>query len=304
MREINNDKKLGRGLSALLGDNSKNKNPAKIVEDINTNDEAVQLLPLTKIIAGVYQPRKYFDQEKLEELSESIRENGIIQPIIVRSAHATGTFEIVAGERRFKAAQMAGLPKVPVIIKDINNIQALEFAIIENVQRADLSTIEEAQGYKQLMNEFDYTQDQVAKKIGCSRSHIANVLRLLSLPEEVQIMLDKGQITFGHAKAIINNDDVLAAAKRIVDENLTVRDAEIIFNGNGALLERSGSKSVNKKQKDKAIKNQSLANIEKRLTSLFDNKVKAEYNPTKKKGKIIIFYSDLAAIERLIRKIK
>lgn len=304
MREVNNDKRLGRGLSALLGDSSKNKKPDAVIEDINANNEAVQIMPVNKIIAGVYQPRKFFDHEKLTELSESIRENGIIQPIIVRAADERGTFEIVAGERRFKAAQMAGIPKVPVIVKDINNIQALEFAIIENVQRADLSTIEEAHGYKQLMTEFDYTQDQVARKIGCSRSHIANVLRLLLLPEEVQVMLDRGQITFGHAKAIINNDDVLAAAKRIVAENLTVRDTEILFNSNGiAPIPSSSQHKLSKTHKQKAAKNQSLTHIEKKLSSLFDNKVKAEYNASKKKGKITIFYSDLSEVEKIIRKL-
>ena len=152
--EINNDKKLGRGLSALLGEN-KTKDSSRVNIPINSHDESVQLISVNNLIAGVYQPRKYFDQNQLLELSNSIRENGIIQPIIVRRADGRGTFEIVAGERRFKAAKMAGLNQVPVIIKDIENTQALEFAIIENVQRTDLSPIEEAQGYKQLIREFD-----------------------------------------------------------------------------------------------------------------------------------------------------
>jgi ParB family chromosome partitioning protein len=232
MKEISSDKRLGRGLSALLSDSSKNKKPDSVVEKICNDDESVQIIPTTRIIAGIYQPRKHFDNEALAELSESIRENGIIQPIIVRTADERGTFEIVAGERRFKAAQMAGLPKVPVIVKNISNIQALEFAIIENVQRADLSPIEEAQGYKQLMDEFDYTQSQVSKKIGCSRSHIANILRMLSLPKEVQDMLEKEQITLGHAKAIMNNDNATESAQRIIKEQLTVRDAEVLFSEN------------------------------------------------------------------------
>ena len=296
---MNHDKKLGRGLSALLGEASK----AKDANANNSDNGSVQLLSTNKIIAGIYQPRKSFDQNQLLELSNSIRENGIIQPIIVRKADDRGTFEIVAGERRFKAAKMAGLDQVPVIIKDIDNHQALEFAIIENVQRADLLPMEEARGYKQLMNEFDYTQEQVAKKIGCSRSHIANILRLLSLPIEVQELLDQGKITFGHAKIIMNSENAVEIARQIVANNWTVRDVETMFKNDGleARTKSNAIKKIKPTSKNKKDKNQSVKNIESKLKQLFSEKlVKAEYNHQKKKGKVTIFFNDLKEMEELV----
>lgn len=300
--EINNDKKLGRGLSALLGEN-KTKDSSRVNIPINSHDESVQLISVNNLIAGVYQPRKYFDQNQLLELSNSIRENGIIQPIIVRRADGRGTFEIVAGERRFKAAKMAGLSQVPVIIKDIENTQALEFAIIENVQRTDLSPIEEAQGYKQLIREFDYTQEQVAKKIGCSRSHIANILRLLSLPKEVQELLDQGKITFGHAKVIMNSENAVEIARQIVENNWTVRDIETMFKNDELEVEIKSSviKKINPTTKNKKNQSQTVKNVELKLKQLFaENLVKAEYNQQKHKGKITIFFKDLKEIEELV----
>ncbi len=300
--EINNDKKLGRGLSALLGEN-KTKDSSRVNIPINSHDESVQLISVNNLIAGVYQPRKYFDQNQLLELSNSIRENGIIQPIIVRRADGRGTFEIVAGERRFKAAKMAGLSQVPVIIKDIENTQALEFAIIENVQRTDLSPIEEAQGYKQLIREFDYTQEQVAKKIGCSRSHIANILRLLSLPKEVQELLDQGKITFGHAKVIMNSENAVEIARQIVENNWTVRDIETMFKNDELEVEIKSSviKKINPTTKNKKNQSQTVKNVELKLKQLFaGNLVKAEYNQQKHKGKITIFFKDLKEIEELV----
>ncbi len=299
--EINNDKKLGRGLSALLGDTSKTKDIRSTAT--NNDNDSVQTISVNNIIAGVYQPRKSFDQDQLLELSNSIRENGIIQPIIVRKADERGTFEIVAGERRFKAAKMAGLNKVPVIVKDIDNTQALEFAIIENVQRADLSPIEEAHGYKQLMTEFDYTQEQVAKKIACSRSHIANILRLLSLPIEVQHLLDQGKISFGHAKVIMNSENVLELAKQIVENNWTVRDIETMFRNDRLEVEiKSGViKKTNSAPKNKKPQNQSIKNIELKLKTLFpEYLVRVEHDKQKNKGKIMITFKDLKEIESLV----
>ena len=292
--EINNDKKLGRGLSALLGNTDGNN------KFITSNIEPVQQIMTNNIIAGIYQPRKHFDHNQLLELSNSIRENGVIQPIIVRKADDQGTFEIIAGERRFRAAKIAGLDKIPAIIKDIDNAKALEFAIIENVQREDLSLIEEAQGYKQLINEFDYSQDQVAKKIGCSRSHIANILRLLSLPKEVQDLLDQGKITFGHAKAIMNREDPLKIAKQITENGWTVRDLEIMFSD-------EKSKIVVKKSslpKSKKQKNALVSNIELKLSkALPDTIIRADYNQEKQSGKITIFFKDLSRIAELINNL-
>ena len=302
--EIINDKRLGRGLSALLGEAHKSKNFSEFENSTIMNGDPVKLMSVSNIVAGIYQPRKLFDNQKLTELSDSIRENGIIQPIIVRIANDRGTFEIVAGERRFKAAKMAGLDKVPVIIKDINNIQAREFAIIENVQRSDLSPIEEAHGYKQLINEFNYKQEQVAKKIGCSRSHIANILRLLSLPKEVQIMLDHGKISFGHAKVIMNSANIIEIAKQIVENNLTVREVEkILKEGDDVKLKNKSAdfKKSQSSEKNNKSQIQQVKNIELQLSKLLPNHtVKAEYNQQKQQGKITIFFKDLQNIKDLI----
>lgn len=299
-----NDKKLGRGLSALLGDVRKVDNNAN--QGTLKNQDGVQLISVDNIMAGIYQPRKHFDQHQLNELAASIKENGIIQPIVLRKADVRDAFEIIAGERRFRAAKIAGLEKVPAIVKEINNTQALEFAIIENVQREDLSPIEEAIGYKQLMTEFEYTQDQVAKKIGCSRSHIANILRLLSLPTEVQELLDQGKITMGHAKVIMNHDDIVNIAKKIVENDWSVRDVEIMFRSGDVSEIKSHAKKETSLKSPKTKKNKitPVKNIEEKLKKLFpENLVKAEFNSQKQRGKITIFFSNLKEIEELIESL-
>ena len=205
-------KGLGRGLSSLLGETRKSEN-TKVA--INT------------LVRNKFQPRKYFSKESLEELSNSIKERGVIQPIIVRPDKSSeGKYEIIAGERRWIASQNAGLHEVPVVIFNIDDAKSLEFAIIENVQRQDLNPIEESQGYKRLIDEFNYNQDKVSKFAGKSRSHIANSLRLLSLPEDILIMIEKGNLTAGHARALIGVNNSSVIAKKIVERKLSVRQAE------------------------------------------------------------------------------
>ena len=205
-------KGLGRGLSSLLGETRKSEN-TKVA--INT------------LVRNKFQPRKYFSKESLEELSNSIKERGVIQPIIVRPDKSSeGKYEIIAGERRWIASQNAGLHEVPVVIFNIDDAKSLEFAIVENVQRQDLNPIEESQGYKRLIDEFNYNQDKVSKFAGKSRSHIANSLRLLSLPEDILIMIEKGNLTAGHARALIGVNNSSVIAKKIVERKLSVRQAE------------------------------------------------------------------------------
>ena len=205
-------KGLGRGLSSLLGETRKTEN-TKVA--INT------------LVRNKFQPRKYFSKESLEELSNSIKERGVSQPIIVRPDKSSeGKYEIIAGERRWIASQNAGLHEVPVVIFNIDDAKSLEFAIIENVQRQDLNPIEESQGYKRLIDEFNYNQDKVSKFAGKSRSHIANSLRLLSLPEDILIMVEKGNLTAGHARALIGVNNSSVIAKKIVEKKLSVRQAE------------------------------------------------------------------------------
>jgi ParB family chromosome partitioning protein len=297
-----NNKKLGMGLSALLGDSAKNRNSEAVIEHLSHDQEIVEWVPVNKIVSGVYQPRKHFDHDQLAELAKSIKENGIIQPIILRQAdNARGIYEIIAGERRYRASKIAGLNKVPAIIKNATNAEALEFAIIENVQRTDLSAIEEARGYRQLMNEFSYTQEQISGRIGRSRSHIANILRLLSMPKEVQDMVDKGLISSGHARAIINRDDIIEFAHKIAKESLSVREVEDLAKDQPAA---NSKKTTESKPKQKPAKNQHLKNLEDNLAKLIgDNlKVKANYDNKKQKGKITIFYKDLSEVEELIKR--
>ena len=206
-------KGLGRGLSSLIGDSGPEDNKSKI--------------SISSIIKNKYQPRKKFDKESLDELTNSIKERGIIQPIVVRiSEDQDGKYEIVAGERRWQAAQNAGLHEVPVIIIKADNLKSLEFAIVENVQRKDLNPIEEAEGYKRLIDDFNYDQDKVGKFIGKSRTHVSNCLRLLTLPKEVIELIIEEKISQGHAKILVGLENSLFLAKKIIDKKLSVRQSE------------------------------------------------------------------------------
>ena len=206
---------LGRGLSSLLGDASKKISTNKIlIKDINRNR---------------LQPRKYFDKSSLEDLTNSIKEQGVIQPIVVRPDKSSGgKYEIVAGERRWLASQNAGLHEVPVVILDIDDVKSLEFAIVENVQRQDLNPIEEAKGYQKLVDDFNYNQEKLSQFIGKSRSYIANSLRLLSLPEEVLLMVQQGNLSAGHARTLIGLNNATEIAKKIIQKKLSVRQSEVL----------------------------------------------------------------------------
>ena len=208
-------KGLGRGLSSLLGDSSKK---------IETNKVSIN-----DLIRNKFQPRKSFNKENLDELANSIKEQGVIQPIVVRpSISSDGKYEIIAGERRWLASQNAGLHDVPVVILDVDDVKSLEFAIVENVQRQDLNPIEEARGYQSLIDKFNYNQDKLSKFIGKSRSYIANSLRLLSLPNEILLMVEEGKLSAGHARSLIGLHNSINIAKQIIQKKLSVRQAEIL----------------------------------------------------------------------------
>jgi ParB family chromosome partitioning protein len=214
---------LGRGLSALMSDVRDEAMPREGAAP----KRADMRLPVEKLRPNPDQPRRAFGREALEELAASVREKGIIQPIIVREKPiGSGRYEIVAGERRWRAAQMAQLHEVPVLLRDLDDTEVLELAIIENIQRADLNAAEEAQGYRQLMDRFGHTQEKLAEALGKSRSHIANLLRLLTLPEEVLDMLRDGRLSAGHARALVVVDNPVPLARRIAAEGLSVREAE------------------------------------------------------------------------------
>ncbi|MGE8940561.1 ParB/RepB/Spo0J family partition protein [Leptospira interrogans] len=211
--------RLGRGLASLIGD--------PVLAEPKLPPEGEQrMVPIDQIRGGKLNPRKEFKEEDLVELSDSIRQKGIVQPIVVRPDRMGGGYEIVAGERRWRAAQRANLHTMPVIVRELTDQEVLELGIIENVQRADLNAIEEAAGYRELIERYNYTQDQLAEVIGKSRSHLANTLRLLKLPEQVQDLVQGGKLTAGHARALVGRDDAEVLAQRIIDRNMNVRDVE------------------------------------------------------------------------------
>ena len=205
-------KGLGRGLSSLLGDSSKK---------IDVNKVSIKDLTRNKL-----QPRKHFDKESLEELTNSIKEQGVIQPIVVRpNKLLEGKYEIIAGERRWLASQNAGLHEIPVVILNVDDVKSLEFAIVENIQRQDLNSIEEARGYRRLVDDFNYNQEKLSQFIGKSRSYIANSLRLLSLPEDVLLMVERGNLSAGHARTLIGLNNSVDIAKKIIQKKLSVRQS-------------------------------------------------------------------------------
>ncbi|HJM78259.1 MAG TPA: ParB/RepB/Spo0J family partition protein [Candidatus Pelagibacter bacterium] len=272
-------KGLGRGLSSLIGDSE--------VKDSNST------ISISSIVRSKYQPRKKFEKESLEELTGSIKERGIIQPIIVRKFDdQDDKFEIVAGERRWQAAQNAGLHEVPAVIIKADNLKSLEFAIVENVQRKDLNPIEEAEGYKRLIDDFQYDQEKVAKFIGKSRSHITNCLRLLMLPQKIiQHIIDE-KISQGHAKILVGLDNAQLLAEKIISKKLSVRQTEAL-----AKITK-GNKSVIKRNKDSNI-----LDIENQLTEKIGMKVHVN-NKKNNSGTLTFEYKGSDQMERLIQVIK
>ena len=272
-------KGLGRGLSSLLGDSTK-----KIV----TNKVSIKDLTRNKL-----QPRKYFSKDNLEELTNSIREQGVIQPIVVRPDKTLdGKYEIIAGERRWLASQNAGLHEIPVVILDVDDVKSLEFAIVENVQRQDLNPIEEARGYQKLVKDFNYNQDKLSKFIGKSRSYIANSLRLLGLPAEVLIMVETGDLSAGHARSLIGINNSLELAKKIIQKKLSVRQAEVLVR-----------QFRNKKFKLDSKKDSNILELQKGLEEKTGLSISIN-NKKNNSGTITFEYRDLEQLEKLIKTIK
>jgi len=288
------DKKLGRGLSALLGE-SKVKSSLLGFE----NQDSVEKISLKKIRAGVYQPRQHFEETELQDLADSILEHGVIQPIILRKTE-DDFYEIIAGERRFRASKIANLTEIPAIVRKFSDNDALEIAIIENVQRSDLSPTEEARGYQRLIKEFTYTQEIVAKKVGKSRAHIANLLRLLTLPEKVREYLDSKQISMGHARAIINSINPEELAKRIIAKGLNVRDAEEIVRDERIEKAKRTPVLIRTESRIKFINSEHLVALENQISELCGMDCKISYNGFKGVGKIMMKFDEIEKIQKLI----
>ena len=272
-------KGLGRGLSSLIGE-------TKVEPKINK-------LSLGEIVPNKYQPRKNFDEDSLNELTKSIQERGVIQPIIVRSSNLENTkYEIIAGERRWLAARKAGLHDIPVVVTEVDDLKSLEFAIVENVQRHDLNPLEEAQGYKRLIDEFSYDQEKVSKFIGKSRTYITNALRLLTLPNEVIKLIEEKKITAGHAKILVGLENASFIANQIVAKKLSVRQTESFV-------------KIFKKPKNRLTKYEdtNINSLEQSITEKIGIRVFIK-NKKNNKGKISFEYSDLDQLNKIIDLIK
>jgi ParB family transcriptional regulator, chromosome partitioning protein len=298
INEDNNMSKnaLGKGLSALLSPNEDNLDN----KEINNPYE----MSLNIIIPGISQPREYFEEDALQELSESIKKNGIIQPILVRKTKDSDFYEIIAGERRFRAANIIGLKTVPVIIRELGDRQSLELALIENIQRENLTAIEEADGYKRLQREFNYTQEQLAEILGKSRSHIANMLRLLTLPQTVKDMINKGLISMSHARILVSSENPEALAEQIIRDGINVRDAEKLATGSGYAggSVKSKKPSVNQNnRKNSAQKDEDLIELERSLSENIGLKVEIE--DTNNGGRVVLHFNNLTELDKILQKI-
>jgi len=293
MAEETHRSRLGRGLAALIGDAGADNAPAQPQQT-----RGQRRVPIEFVKANPHNPRRHFADSELDELAGSIRERGIIQPIVVRTVRgAADSFEIIAGERRWRAAQRAGLHEVPIIVHEATDAEALELAIIENVQRADLNPLEEAAGYAALAEAYKYTQEDIAKTVGKSRSHVANTLRLLKLPEAVKAYINVGKLTAGHARALIGLPDPEAVAHQIVARELNVRDVEAFAQQHAAAAGKA-----KKKKQERAAKDVDTLAVEKRLSDALGLVVTIETRG--EAGTVQIKYSDLDQLDEVIRRLE
>ena len=284
---------LGRGLSALMADvvvedSSKDKSPEPRRADM--------MVPIEKIKPNPEQPRRTFTQEQLDDLAASVKEKGVIQPLIVRPRPGVeGEYEIVAGERRWRASQMAKLHQLPVVIREYSDTEALEVAIIENIQRADLNAIEEAAGYRDLMDRFGHTQEKVSEALGKSRSHIANLLRLLNLPDDVQAFVRDGQLTAGHARTLVTAENPSTLAREIINKGLSVRAAEKLAKGGAPRKPRAAGPKTEKDADTKAL--------EADLSAATGMKVQIDHKAGGEAGTVTIRYQNLDQLDDICGKL-
>ena len=286
------ESRLGKGLSTFFENKQQEvpvfQNPTNNTNE-NTND--VKYIPISNIIPNKNQPRKNFSEEQLKELAFSIEKNGVLQPILVRSIkNQPNMYEIIAGERRWRAANIAGIYEIPVIIKELNDTETFEISLIENLQRENLSPIEEANGYKNLINVYNYTQEDISKIVNKSRSYVANVLRLLSLPQEVQNMVDDGSLSYSMARSLIGVKNPLEQAKSIIEGNLTVKQAEKIIKN------KKNIKQLNISKVD-----EELISIKENISNILNAKVDIKLKG--KKGEIIIKFNDLSELNNITTKL-
>ncbi len=278
-------RRLGRGLAALIGDDTSEE---AIVQDIRS----LRHVPVELLHPNPHNPRKHFNEEDLESLAKSLKDKGLLQPLVVRP-RADGSFEIVAGERRWRASQRAGIHELPVLIRELNDRETLEIALIENIQRSDLNALEEARAYRQLLEQYNYTQQQLADSIGKSRSHIANTMRLLSLPEAIQQQIENGKLTAGHARSLVATEYPAEMADQIIKMGLTVREAEELARKNAAAP--TGPASAVEKDADTRA-------LEKMLTETLGLHTSIKHKGAAG-GSVQIKYKTLDQLDDVIRKL-
>ena len=276
-------RRLGRGLAALIGDDTSEES---VVQDIRS----LRHVPVELLHPNPNNPRKHFAEEDLESLAKSLRDKGLLQPLVVRP-RADGSFEIVAGERRWRASQRAGIHDVPVLIRELDDKETLEIALIENIQRSDLNALEEARAYRQLLEQYAYTQQQLADAIGKSRSHIANTMRLMSLPEAIQKQIEDGSLTAGHARSLIATESPTDLADKIIALNLTVRQAEDLARGQPP---KAGKPA-------KAEKDADTRALEKNLSEALGLGVAIKH--TGAGGAVNIHYKNLDQLDEIVRRL-
>ncbi len=290
--------RLGRGLATLIGDIDPTQEP----KTAEPNIKADLVAPIELVRANPNNPRRLFPDAELEDLANSISEHGIVQPVLVRTITNDGLadtkYEIIAGERRWRAAQKAGLHEIPILVREVEDRQALEIAIIENVQRTDLNPVEEAMGYQQLMNEYDYSQNDLAQIIGKSRSHVANTLRLLKLPDEVCQMVASGELSAGHARTLVTSDDPLGLAMRIIKDGLSVRQAESLSQNKSILA--SGNKES---EKTGIGKSTDILALESRLSDVLGLNVSVSFRKNGA-GDVKVQYSNLEQLDEICRRLE
>lgn len=326
MTAADQKKRLGRGLSALFGDEEQAQYNAANSSDVTTTQQGGQtpvtqasstpakgsttMLPITALQPSRFQPRTTFADEALQELAASLKEHGVLTPLIVRALDAPtengAEYEIIAGERRWRAAQMVPLHEVPVVIRTFTPEQALQIALIENLQREDLNAIEEAAGYQRLLDEYGYTQDELAQVIGKSRSHISNMLRVMGLDDKIKNLLIEGKITAGHARALIKAKDPLELVGKIIDKNLSVRDTEKLAQKETQKYRPTSAKTPAKGAAAPAAtpgqKTADILALEKSLSDMLG--LTAEIEPGKGfSGKVIIHYKDLDQLDEVLRRL-
>lgn len=296
MAEKSKSKGLGRGLSALLAEVETVSDQAETGrEKAPGTERANPFVPIEKVSPNPDQPRQQFDKSDLDDLANSIREKGIIQPLIVRpSPTSSDGYQIVAGERRWRAAQIARLHEVPVVIRDLSDLEVLELAIIENIQRADLNAVEEALGYRQLMDRFNHTQEKLAEALGKSRSHIANLLRLLNLPSDVLGLVRDGEISSGHARALVTAEDASSLAREVVSKGLSVRQTEMLAKQKKATQNNAARARREEKDADTRA-------IEGDLSAQLGMGVEIRRHSGKESGELIIKYRDLDQLDVLLQ---